>query len=141
MPFTASPATPSTRPDVFLSVEDHQTLSRLVGDMPAEGVAGLLQQELDRAIVCEPGERPAGAAPLHRWLHYVDGRSPEARRIQIVLPHEADIDAGKVSVLSHVGAGLIGLVEGCTIAWIDPSGAERSLTPVMIEDPESLIDP
>ena len=141
MPFTASPATPSKRPDVFLSVEDHQTLSRLVGDMPAEGVAGLLQQELDRAIVCEPGERPAGAAPLHRWLHYVDGRSPQTRRIQIVLPHEADIDAGKVSVLSHVGAGLIGLVEGRTIAWTDPSGAERSLTPVMIEDPESLIDP
>ncbi|UQV19924.1 hypothetical protein MU852_09775 [Brevundimonas albigilva] len=76
MTSTASPATPA-RPDVFLSVEDHQTLSRLVGDMPAEGVAGLLQQELDRAIVCEPGERPAGAAPLHRWLHYVDGRSPQ----------------------------------------------------------------
>ncbi|UQV19837.1 GreA/GreB family elongation factor [Brevundimonas albigilva] len=61
--------------------------------------------------------------------------------MQIVLPHEADIDAGKVSVLSHVGAGLIGLVEGRTIAWTDPSGAERSLTPVMIEDPEGPVDP
>ena len=136
-PKTAAPA----RPDIFLSAEDHRTLSRLVGDMPAEGVAGLLQQELDRAVVCEPGDRPRGAAPLHRWLHYVDGRASEPRRIQIVLPHEADIDAGRVSVLSHVGAGLIGLVEGHTIAWSDPSGAERSLTPVMIEDPEDLSQP
>jgi regulator of nucleoside diphosphate kinase len=128
----------SARPDIFLSTQDFDALSRLVGDMPAEGVAGLLQQELERAIVCEPGDRPNGAAPLHRWLHYIDGRSPESRRIQIVLPHEADIDAGKVSVLSHVGAGLIGLVEGHTIAWTDPSGAERSLTPVMIEDPDDL---
>lgn len=136
MPSTASRATLPVRPDIFLSAEDHEILSRLVGDMPAEGVAGLLQEELERAVICEPGDRPKGAAPLHRWLHYVDGRASEPRRIQIVLPHEADIDAGKVSVLSHVGAGLIGLVEGHTIAWTDPSGAERSLTPVLIEDPE-----
>ena len=129
-------ATRPARPDIFLSAQDHETLSRLVGDMPAEGVAGLLQEELERAVICEPGDRPKGAAPLYRWLHYVDGRASEPRRIQIVLPHEADIDAGKVSVLSHVGAGLIGLVEGHTIAWTDPSGAERSLTPVLIEDPE-----
>jgi len=135
MPRIAQTTRP-VRPDIFLSAEDHEILSRLVGDMPAEGVAGLLQEELERAVVCEPGDRPTGAAPLHRWLHYVDGRSSEPRRIQIVLPHEADIDAGKVSVLSHVGAGLIGLVEGHTIAWTDPTGAERSLTPVMIEDPE-----
>lgn len=131
-----SRATLPVRPDIFLSAEDHQTLSRLVGDMPAEGVAGLLQAELERAVICAPGDRPRGAVPLHRWLHYVDGRSSAPRRIQIVLPHEADIDAGRVSVLSHVGAGLIGLVEGHTIAWTDPTGAERSLTPVMIEDPE-----
>ena len=131
-----SRATLPVRPDIFLSAEDHETLSRLVGDMPAEGVAGLLQEELERAVICAPGDRPSGAAPLYRWLHYVDGRSSEPRRIQIVLPHEADIDAGRVSVLSHVGAGLIGLVEGHTIAWTDPTGAERSLTPVMIEDPE-----
>ena len=133
---TPSPAT-SARPDIFLSADDFDALSRLVGDMPGEGVAGLLQQELERAIVCAPGDRPTGAAPLHRWLHYIDSRSPEPRRIQIVLPHQADIDAGRVSVLSHVGAGLIGLVEGHTIAWTDPSGAERRLTPVMVEDPEA----
>ena len=126
------------RPDIFLSVQDHETLSRLVGDMPGEGVAGMLQEELERAVICEPCDLPKGAVPLHRWLHYVDGRSSDPRRIQIVLPHEADIDAGKVSVLSHVGAGLIGLVEGYTISWSDPSGAERSLTPVMIEDAEPL---
>lgn len=126
------------RPDIFLSAEDHETLSRLVGDMPGEGVAGMLQDELERAVICEPADLPKGAVPLHRWLHYVDGRSSDPRRIQIVLPNEADIDAGKVSVLSHVGAGLIGLVEGYTISWTDPSGSERSLTPVMIEDAEVL---
>ncbi|WP_313447043.1 GreA/GreB family elongation factor [Brevundimonas sp.] len=126
------------RPDIFLSAQDHDTLSRLVGDMPGDGVAGMLQEELERAVICEPGDLPKGAVPLNRWLHYVDGRASDPRRIQIVLPSDADIDAGKVSVLSHVGAGLIGLIEGHTIAWTDPSGAARSLTPVMVEDPEIL---
>jgi len=121
------------RPDVFLSAQDHDTLSRLVGDMPGDGVAGMLQEELERAVICEPGDLPKGAV-----LHYVDGRASDPRRIQIVLPADADIDAGKVSVLSHVGAGLIGLIEGHTISWSDPSGAERSLTPVMVEDAEIL---
>ena len=132
-----SKSTLPVRPDIFLSAQDHDTLSRLVGDMPGDGVAGMLQEELERAVICKPGDLPKGAVPLNRWLHYIDGRASDPRRIQIVLPKDADIDAGKVSVLSHVGAGLIGLVEGHTIAWTDPSGAERSLTPVMVEDPEA----
>ena len=33
MPSTASRATLPVRPDIFLSAEDHEILSRLVGDM------------------------------------------------------------------------------------------------------------
>ena len=126
---------PPALPAIILSQEDFDALDRLVGDLPGAGPAGLLQQELDRAVV-EPEGRPARGAPLYRWLHYVDGRSETPRRIQIVMPQDADIDAGKVSILSHVGAGLIGLAEGRTIAWTDPSGAERRLTLVRIEEPE-----
>ena len=49
------------RPDIFLSAEDHDALSRLVGDMPGEGVAGMLQEELERAVICESGDLPKGA--------------------------------------------------------------------------------
>lgn len=123
-------------PEIYLSAEDHDVLSRLVGDLPGEGVAGLLQQELDRAVVCDPRECPRGAVGLNRWVHYVDERSGKPRRVRLVLPKEADIDAGRISILSHVGAGLIGMVEGETVAWADPSGAERRLTVVLVEDPE-----
>jgi len=137
--FHAASAGASPRPNVYLSNEDHRALSRLVGDAPATGAAGLLQEELDRAIVCAAHERPIGAVGLNRWVHYVDGRSDEARRVKIVLPAEADIDAGLISALSFVGAGLIGLVEGEAIVWTDPSGSRRRLTPILVEDPEALI--
>ena len=95
------------RPDIFLSAQDHDTLSRLVGDMPGDGVAGMLQEELERAVICEPGDLPKGAVPLNRWLHYIDGRASDPRRIQIVLPHGRQRDA--------VARGFRGL--GTLVGW------------------------
>ncbi len=135
-----SPANPveAGLPEIFLTSDDHARLSQLIGDGEARGVAGLLQQELDRATLWDAAGRPAPAVGLDRWLHYTDGRTPDARRIQIVMPQDADIDAGRISALSYVGAGLIGLREGQTILWPDPSGALRPLTPILIEDEDPL---
>lgn len=126
-------------PEIFLTPEEHELLSRLVGNGEARGVAGLLQQELERATLCLPGERPAHAVGLNRWLHYTDGRAAGSRRVRIVMPQDADVDAGRISALSHVGAGLIGVLEGQSILWPDPSGATRKLTPILVEDPDDLI--
>lgn len=123
-------------PEIFLTPAEYDQLSRLVGDHEATGVAGLLQQELDRATVAE--DRPAHAVGLDRWVHYSDGRATDLRRVKIVLPQAADIDAGLISALSYVGAGLIGLPEGQSILWPDPSGAVRKLTPVLVEAPDPL---
>lgn len=126
------------RPDILLRRPDFQILDRLVGDLPGRGPIALLQQELDRAHVCEPDELPPNVVALNRWLHYVDGRGAEPRRVQLVLPDQADIDAGRVSVLSWVGAGLLGLREGDGLDWPDPSGALRRLTPILVEDDDPL---
>jgi len=127
-------------PEIFLTPDEHARLSRLIGDIRApEGVAGLLQQELDRATVCHPDQRPSHAVGLDRWLHYTDGRRGNTRRVRIVMPQDADVDAGRISALSHVGCGLLGLMEGESIHWPDPSGAVRRLTPVLVEDPDDLV--
>lgn len=120
-------------PDILLGRDDFDALDRLVGDLPGRGPAGLLQQELDRARVCDADDLPGGVVALNRWVHYADGRASGPRRIMLVLPDAADIDAGKVSILSHVGAGLIGMREGESIAWPDASGDLRTLTAVKVE--------
>ncbi|MND66198.1 Regulator of nucleoside diphosphate kinase [compost metagenome] len=129
---------PPALPGILLSRADFDALDRLVGDLPGTGPAGLLQQELDRAEVCDDVDMPRDVVGLNRWLHYADDRHPEVRRVQLVLPREADIDAGRVSILSHVGAGLIGLKEGESINWPDPSGETRKLTAVLIEDEDPI---
>lgn len=128
------PPADASAPALILSETDFDALDRLIGDSPAAGPARLLRRELDRAELCAQERPPSDIVALNRWLHYVDGRSEQARRIRLVLPHEADIDTGRVSVLSYVGAGLIGLKEGESIEWPDASGARRRLTPILVED-------
>jgi regulator of nucleoside diphosphate kinase len=53
--------------------------------------------------------------------------SKAARDITLVMPNEADIDAGRVSVLTPVGAALLGLSVGQEIKFTVPNGAERAL--------------
>ena len=137
--FTRDTGTRSTRlPAIHMTHTDHALLSGLTGDAPASGAAGLLQQELSRATIHGSGRR-IPAVGLNRWVHYLDDRSSQTRRVKIVMPEEADIDQGLISPLSHVGAGLLGLAQGQSIMWPDPTGRLRKLTAVLIEDPDEMI--
>ena len=121
------------RPQIYLTPADHEALERLVGDLPATGAAGLLQDELDRAVIRKGGAAAKPAVGLNQWVEYADDHSDKLRRVQVVLPADADIDQGRVSVLSFVGAGLIGMAEGQSIDWTDPSGEQRRLTVIKVE--------
>lgn len=125
-------------PAIFISEADYDALDRLVGDLPGSGPAGLLQAELDRAEVLADADMPKGVVGLYRWVHFTDGQGHDVRRVQLVMPREADIDAGRISVLSFVGAGLLGLTEGETISWPSPSGESRLLSIIMVEDRDPL---
>lgn len=120
------------RPQIYLTPADHEALERLVGDLPGTGAVGLLQQELDRAVIRKGGAAGKPAVGLNQWVEYVDDHSDRVRRVQVVPPADADIDQGRVSVLSFVGAGLIGMTEGQAIDWTDPSGERRRLTVLKI---------
>lgn len=131
---TKSRTNPQPPPSIFISASDFDALERLVGDLPGSGPAGLLQAELDRAEVVDEDDMPKGVVGLDRWVHFTDGAAQDVRRVCLVLPKSADIDAGRISVLSFVGAGLLGLREGETIAWPTPSGEMRNLSVIMVED-------
>jgi regulator of nucleoside diphosphate kinase len=65
-------------------------------------------------------------------VRYHDLARPVPIEITLVLPHEADISRGRVSVLTPVGAALIGLSEGQRITFSMPWGQERTLAVVKV---------
>ncbi|WP_207539563.1 nucleoside diphosphate kinase regulator [Sabulicella rubraurantiaca] len=118
------------QPPITLSATDEERLSSLAAAVARRSpeVAEHLLREIDRARIVPPGRVPPDVVAMHSHVEYRDGGTGTVRRVQIVYPHEADIEAGRVSVLTLVGAGLIGMAAGRSILWPTLQGRERELT-------------
>ena len=86
-----------------------------------------LRAELERAIVVPPDALPSGVVGMYSQVRYRDEHTGVSRQIQIVLPEDADLQQGKVSVLAPVGAALLGVETGQVIDWTFPAGEIRRL--------------
>lgn len=91
-------------------------------------LAGALIDEVLRASVEDSDEAPADVVGLGSLVLYHAAGSALPQWVQLVAPEEADPAAGKISVLSPIGSGLIGLSVGQAIQWADRVGGARQLT-------------
>jgi len=137
MPSSAGAA---ARPDIILSETEADRLSalatRLRGTAPQ--AAGLLLEEIDRAEIRADLDMPPTVVRMESIVQFVDEAHGSARTVLLVYPRDADIAAGKLSVLSPVGAGLIGLSPDQEIRWPDRDGRERTLRILKVRPPERL---
>lgn len=126
------------KPAIILGRDDHRRLNGLAAAALARfpDVADELQAELDRARVVEPAALPPHVVRMGSTLEY-EAEGAGLRRVTLVYPGEADIAEGKVSVLTPVGAALIGLARGQSIDWTARDGKVHRLTVVGVEAPEA----
>ncbi|MGG5823862.1 nucleoside diphosphate kinase regulator [Falsiroseomonas sp. HW251] len=123
------------RPSIILSESDHDILVALAerGGRRYADAAKLLLEEADRADLVPACRLPRDVVALGSYVLFVDEASGVTRRVQIVMPAEADIGQGRISVLSLVGAGLIGLRPGQAIDWPTQHGVMRRLQVLSVE--------
>ena len=69
---------------------------------------------------------PSGSIRLDSYVTFVDERSRKVRNVQLVLPIDANIAEGRISILTPIGAALYGLAEGDCISWPDLDGNETT---------------
>ena len=134
----------SNLPPITVSSRD---LARLEAMLEAPALRQLpaaqaLGEELARANVVEPSELPADVVGMHSVVTCLDGNSGESHLLTLVYPHEADADAGKVSVLAPVGSALLGLSVGQHIDWALPGGRTLRLEVTSVRrQPEAAGNP
>ena len=97
----------------------------------------LLLDEIDRAELHAPDEMPADVVTIGSEVVVLDEHKGAERMLRLVLPGEADVDAGRVSILTSIGAGLIGLRVGQSIEWPYPNGDMRMLKILKVTRPVS----
>jgi len=110
---------------LILSEQDYTRLSMLANDE-------LLGDELSRAIVMPANQVPTNVVRMHSRVIYLDESNGATREVELSFPEDADIKYGKISVLSPVGAALLGLREGQSIDWPFPNGQSRRLKVVTV---------
>jgi len=124
-----SPSTASRRPPIILAETEAERLSALALQMEHRSpfAASLLLDEIERAELRPDAEVPADVVRMRSTVVFFDDSHGTTRTVQVVYPTEADVAAGRISVMAPVGAGLIGLAAGQSIRWPDRDGRERSL--------------
>ena len=125
---------PDGRPPIHLLASESDLVSGLA--LRTEDrhpvVAAMLLEEIERAELHDPDTMPDGYVRLGSTVAFVDERTRQLREVKIVLPAEANIAEGRISILTPMGAALYGLAEGHSIAWPDLQGNARPIRIVRV---------
>lgn len=123
---------PVTLPPVMLSVADRDRLyaiaiSALTNSRMAPAASNVLR-EISRAKIVPDDQLPKNIVAVNSHVDVRDNVAGTTRRVVLVMPDETSTRANAVSVLSPLGAALIGMSEGYSVDWCTASGELSSVT-------------
>jgi regulator of nucleoside diphosphate kinase len=93
-------------------------------------VRAFLLNELTRASIVE--DSPPTVVAMHSTVEFRDDDSGRHLIVTLVYPHEIADREAAISVLTPVGAALLGLSEGQSIGYETPDGRMKTLTVLRI---------
>lgn len=119
----------SSLPPVIMSSLDVARLERLLEthELAGSPAATALLAEIDRADIREPKEMPADVVTMNSRLSCHVLEDSTLHELTLVYPDQADLSAGRISIMAPVGMALLGLRVGQTIEWPGPQGKPLTL--------------
>lgn len=125
------------KPSIYVAEAEYERLWNLAEANSSRG-ATLLGDELARAIVLKEDEPPRQFVRLNSVVEFTDLMTGRTRRVQLVLPDAADIDQDRMSVVTPVGAALLGLTPGDSIGLSTEGGRSQVLRVANVEDAREM---
>jgi len=120
-------------PQIIVSNADYERLTDLASASLERlpDVANELLSEMDRAQVVESDAVPANVVRMGSTVTFKsdDGQT---RTLKLVYPADESLDQHRISVMTPVGAALIGLTVDQSISWTARDGRRHELTVVKV---------
>lgn len=115
---------------IIMSAADHEELSCAIvaaGKLSDRARAEItaLRSELERAEIVTPDEVPPDVITMNSRAELLDLETNERMEFTLVLPAQADIDEGKISILAPLGTAMLGYRVGDEFEWAVPYGYRR----------------
>lgn len=114
------------RPKIVVAQSDHRQLFAMAAGNSTLAADALLE-EMERARVVLDHKLPVDIVSMGSKVQYRTD-DDDIREVTLVYPAHADILAGRISVLTPIGAALIGLRTGQSITWRALNGSNHVLT-------------
>lgn len=115
------------RPPVYVRRSDLPELWRIAKHARQTATeAELFLEEFDRLRVADD-TNASDFVRLQSSVVYKDLRTKRQRRIRLVRPGAQNGEENDVSLLSPIGAALVGLAAGAIFRWAEPDGKLRAI--------------
>jgi regulator of nucleoside diphosphate kinase len=126
------------KPKLVIATGDHARLTTLATQsanrMPE--ISDDLLAELDRAQIVADGKVPDAVVQMGSSVTFKPDTGDE-RTVTLVYPGNADIGAGKISILTPIGTALLGLSVGQTMTWTARDGRTHEMVVVTVRQPDA----
>ncbi len=127
------PSSSARPPPVYITRGDYDQLSPRAEALRHTVVGQSLQAELERAILA-PDRSTRAFVKLGSTIAYEDLANGAVRRLKLCLPEDASLDDMRLSVLTPVGAALIGASVGQVFEYVVSDGRVRRLRVLEVGD-------
>lgn len=124
----------TARPKIVIREADHERLMHLANGLIERRpqLADELLAELERAKVVRADAALGKTVQMGSTVEFSsDNAAP--RRVTLVYPADADIEQGKVSILTPIGTALLGLAVGQAIDFVANDGRRHRLSVLSVE--------
>ena len=129
---------------IIMTVADHEELRSAIvgaGKLSERGRAEVkaLESELNRAEIVPPDEVPFDVITMNSRAELLDLDTKERMEFTLVLPSDANIENGKISVGAPLGAAMLGHRVGDEFEWTVPYGLRRLKVVAVHFQPEAAL--
>jgi len=116
--------------EIIVTTRDHAELSSVIAvtgkvSHRVKWELRLLENELNRARIVAPEKVPPDVITINTRAEFLDLETGERMEFTVVLPIDANINDGKISVLAPLGTAMLGYRVGDEFVWHVPHGLRR----------------
>lgn len=99
-----------------------------------------LAEELEHGTLVDPKDVAPTVVTMNSRVLLRDLETGETSEYTLVFPKDADIESGRISVMSPIGTAILGYSVGDAIEWTVPAGTRRIRIEAVPYQPEAAGD-
>lgn len=100
----------------FVMIKFYQEMNKIYEDYAHKDTLDILMENMSKALIVDTDELPKDIVQIYSTIT-VSSKSGWVETFRLVPPDEERIKNGKISVISTLGASVIGLSEGDTLNY------------------------